>query len=62
MSVALAIRWPEAWDAGPWSVGARDTDVRVLIAEDDAATRELLERGLREELFRVDTAADATAA
>jgi DNA-binding response OmpR family regulator len=36
--------------------------VRVLIAEDDPATRELLERGLREELFRVETVADATSA
>ena len=42
--------------------GAMDTAVRVLIAEDDGATRELLERGLREELFRVETAADATSA
>ena len=38
------------------------TAMRVLIAEDDAATRELLARGLREELFRVETAADATSA
>jgi DNA-binding response OmpR family regulator len=44
------------------AAGASDTDVRVLIAEDDTATRELLERGLREELFRVETAADATSA
>jgi two-component system, OmpR family, response regulator len=33
--------------------------VRVLIAEDDAATRDLLERGLREELFGVEAVADA---
>ena len=39
-----------------------DTAVRVLIAEDDARTRALLERGLREELFRVETAGDATSA
>jgi two-component system OmpR family response regulator len=39
-----------------------DTAVRVLIAEDDARTRELLERGLREELFRVETVGDATSA
>jgi two-component system OmpR family response regulator len=36
--------------------------VRVLIAEDDAATRDLLERGLREELFGVEAVADATGA
>jgi two-component system OmpR family response regulator len=36
--------------------------VRVLIAEDDAATREVLERGLREELFCVETVGDATSA
>jgi len=59
---ALATRRPEACHAGPWPVSAWDTDVRVLIAEDDAATRELIERGLREELFRVDTAGDATSA
>jgi two-component system OmpR family response regulator len=33
--------------------------VRVLIAEDDAVTRELLERGLREELFGVESVGDA---
>ena len=36
--------------------------MRVLIAEDDAATRDLLERGLREELFHVETVSDATSA
>ena len=36
--------------------------MRVLIAEDDAATRDLLERGLREELFGVEAVADAAGA
>jgi len=36
--------------------------VRVLIVEDEAATRGLLERGLREELFHVEGVADATTA
>jgi two-component system OmpR family response regulator len=36
--------------------------VRVLIAEDDRPTRELLERGLQEESFRVETVGDATSA
>jgi two-component system OmpR family response regulator len=36
--------------------------VRVLIAEDDAATRELLARGLREELFGVEAVGDASGA
>ena len=36
--------------------------MRVLIVDDDPRTRELLERGLKEELFRVDTVADGTAA
>jgi two-component system OmpR family response regulator len=36
--------------------------VRVLIVEDEAATRSLLERGLREELFHVEGVADATSA
>jgi two-component system OmpR family response regulator len=36
--------------------------VRVLIAEDDPTTRELLERGLREELFGVESVADASSA
>jgi DNA-binding response OmpR family regulator len=40
----------------------RGTLVRVLIAEDDRATRELLERGLEEESFRVEAVADATSA
>jgi DNA-binding response OmpR family regulator len=40
----------------------RGAAVRVLIAEDDAATRDLLERGLREELFHVETVGDATSA
>jgi len=41
---------------------SRGTLVRVLIAEDDRATRELLERGLEEESFRVEAVADATSA
>jgi two-component system, OmpR family, response regulator len=36
--------------------------VRVLIVEDEAATRGLLERGLKEELFHVEGVADATSA
>jgi two-component system response regulator MprA len=36
--------------------------VRVLIVEDEAATRGVLERGLREELFHVEGVADATSA
>jgi two-component system OmpR family response regulator len=36
--------------------------VRVLVVEDEAATRGLLERGLREELFQVEAVADATSA
>jgi len=36
--------------------------VRVLIVEDEACTRGLLERGLREELFHVEGVGDATAA
>jgi two-component system OmpR family response regulator len=36
--------------------------VRVLIVEDEAATRGLLERGLREELIHVEGVADATSA
>jgi two-component system OmpR family response regulator len=36
--------------------------VRVLVVEDEAGTRGLLERGLREELFHVEGVADATAA
>jgi two-component system OmpR family response regulator len=36
--------------------------VRVLIVEDEAATRGLLERGLREELFHVEGVGDATSA
>jgi two-component system OmpR family response regulator len=37
-------------------------DVRVLVVEDDPATRDLLERGLREEWFRVHAVADGPAA
>jgi DNA-binding response OmpR family regulator len=63
MHLALTTDRPQPWHGALWAVaGAGETNVRVLIAEDDAATRELLERGLREELFRVDTAADATSA
>ncbi len=36
--------------------------MHVLIVDDDAHTRELLARGLREELFRVDAVADGDAA
>jgi DNA-binding response OmpR family regulator len=36
--------------------------VRVLIVEDEFATRGLLERGLREELFHVEGVGDATSA
>jgi len=36
--------------------------VRVLVVEDEAVTRGLLERGLREELFQVEGVADATTA
>jgi two-component system OmpR family response regulator len=36
--------------------------MRVLIVEDDAATRDLLERGLREELFDVEAVSDAASA
>ena len=36
--------------------------MRVLIVEDEAGTRDLLERGLREELFHVEGVSDATAA
>jgi two-component system OmpR family response regulator len=36
--------------------------LRVLVAEDDAATRELLARGLQEELFGVETVGDAQGA
>ena len=36
--------------------------MRVLIVEDEAATRGVLERGLREELFHVEGVADATTA
>ena len=36
--------------------------MRVLIVEDEARTRSLLERGLREALFHVEGVADATAA
>lgn len=36
--------------------------MRVLIVEDEAATRGILERGLREELFNVEGVADATSA
>jgi DNA-binding response OmpR family regulator len=36
--------------------------LRLLIVEDDEPTRGLLERGLREELFRVEAVADATSA
>jgi DNA-binding response OmpR family regulator len=36
--------------------------VRLLIVEDEAATRGLLERALREELFHVDAVADGTSA
>ena len=36
--------------------------VRVLIVEDEAGTRGLLERGLREELFQVEGVGNATAA
>jgi DNA-binding response OmpR family regulator len=36
--------------------------MRVLIVEDDPATRDVLERGLREELFRVDAVADGATA
>jgi two-component system OmpR family response regulator len=35
--------------------------MRVLIVEDDGPTRELLERGLREELFSVEAVADGAA-
>ena len=36
--------------------------MRVLIVEDDAETRALLERGLKEELFRVDAVSEGLAA
>jgi len=36
--------------------------LRVLIVEDEARTRDLLERGLREALFHVEAVGDATAA
>lgn len=36
--------------------------MRVLIVEDDAETRALLERGLREQLFRVDSVSEGLAA
>ena len=36
--------------------------MRLLVVEDEPATRELLERGLREELFQVHAVADATSA
>jgi len=36
--------------------------VRVLVVEDEAGTRGLLERGLREELFHVEGVGDASAA
>ena len=36
--------------------------MRVLIVEDDAATRGVLARGLKEELFRVEAVADSEAA
>lgn len=36
--------------------------MRLLIVEDEPATRELLERGLREELFHVHAVGDATSA
>ncbi len=36
--------------------------MRVLIVEDDRATREMLDRGLQEELFRVDAVADGVTA
>lgn len=36
--------------------------MRVLIVDDDAATRSVLERGLQEELFRVEAVADSDAA
>ena len=34
----------------------------MLVVEDEAATRDLLERGLREELFQVEAVGDATSA
>ena len=46
----------------PRDAGSRGTFVRVLIAEDDRATRELLERGLQEESFRVEAVGDGTSA
>jgi DNA-binding response OmpR family regulator len=46
----------------PPFAGAWDTAVRLLIAEDDSATRDLLERGLREERFAVEAVGDATSA
>ncbi len=36
--------------------------MRVLIVDDDPATRDVLERGLQEELFRVEAVADSEAA
>ena len=36
--------------------------MRALIVEDDGSTRDLLDRGLREEFFRVEAVADGTAA
>lgn len=36
--------------------------MRVLVVDDDAATRDMIVRGLREESFHVETAADAGAA
>ena len=46
----------------PRGADSRGTLVRVLIAEDDRATRELLQRGLQEESFRVEAVGDATSA
>jgi two-component system response regulator MprA len=36
--------------------------MRLLIVDDDPATRDMLERGLREELFRVETVGDGASA
>ena len=36
--------------------------MRVLVVEDDAETRSLLERGLKEQLFRVDCVSEGLAA
>jgi two-component system response regulator MprA len=39
-----------------------EVSVRVLIVDDDPATRDVLERGLREEFFRVEAVSDSEAA